>query len=41
MASMQHDTVFVQVLDRPARKAIVKRGRKATHYFEYCGELTV
>ncbi len=33
------DTVFVQVLDRPARKMIVKRGRKATHYFEYCEEL--
>jgi len=33
------DTVFVQVLDRPARKLIVKRGRKATHYFEYCEEV--
>ncbi len=33
------DTVFVQVLDWPARKMIVKRGRKATHYFEYCEEL--
>jgi AraC family transcriptional regulator len=32
-------TVFVQVLDRPARKAIVKRGRNATHYFEYCEEV--
>ena len=31
--------VFVQILDRPARKAIVKRGRKATHYFEYCEEV--
>lgn len=33
------NTVFVQVLDKPARKAIIKRGRKATHYFEYCEEV--
>jgi len=33
------DTVFVQILDRPARKMIIKRGKKATHYFEYCEEL--
>ena len=33
------DTVFVQVLDRPARKLIVKRGKEATHYFEYCEEV--
>ncbi len=33
------ETVFVQVLDRPARKMIVKRGRQATHYFEYCEEV--
>jgi AraC-like DNA-binding protein len=32
-------TVFVQVMDRPARRAIVKRGKKATHYFEYCEEV--
>jgi AraC-like DNA-binding protein len=32
-------TVFVQVLDRPARRMIVKRGVKATHYFEYCEEV--
>jgi AraC-like DNA-binding protein len=32
-------TVFVQVLDRPARKLILKRGRQATHYFEYCEEV--
>jgi AraC-like DNA-binding protein len=37
--SRRSDTVFVQVLDRPARKMIVKRGTKATHYFEYCEEL--
>jgi hypothetical protein len=32
------NTVFVQVVDRPARKLILKRGVKATHYFEYCEE---
>lgn len=32
-------TVFVQVLDRPARRMILKRGRQATHYFEHCEEL--
>lgn len=33
------NTVFVQVIDRPARKLILKRGIKATHYFEYCEEV--
>jgi len=33
------DTVFVQVIDRPARKLILKRGITATHYFEYCEEV--
>lgn len=33
------DTVFVQVLDRPARQMIIKRAREATHYFEYCEEV--
>lgn len=32
-------TVFVQVLDRPARKLVLKRGKRATHYFEYCEEV--
>ena len=32
------NTVFVQVVDRPARKLILKRGAKATGYFEYCEE---
>lgn len=32
-------TVFVQVVERPDRKAIIKRGIKATHYFEYCDEV--
>lgn len=32
-------TVFVQVVDRPARKMILKRGVSATEYFEYCKEV--
>ena len=32
------NTVFVQVVDRPARKLILKRGVKAKNYFEYCEE---
>lgn len=32
-------TIFVQVIERPLRKAIIKRGIKATEYFEYCGEV--
>ena len=31
--------VFVQILERPRRKLVLKRGRKATHYFEYCEEV--
>lgn len=33
-------TVFIQVVERPARKLILKRGIKATHYFEYCEEVS-
>lgn len=33
------NTVFVQVVMRPERKLILKRGKKATHYFEYCEEV--
>ncbi|ABR47627.1 helix-turn-helix- domain containing protein, AraC type [Alkaliphilus metalliredigens QYMF] len=33
------NTVFVQVVERPSRKLIIKRGIKATHYFEYCEEV--
>jgi len=31
--------VFVQVIERPARKLILKRGIKAADYFEYCDEV--
>ncbi len=33
------NTIFVQVVERPARKLILKHGIKATHYFEYCEEV--
>lgn len=32
-------TVFVQVVERPARKLILKRGLRATEYFTYCDEV--
>ena len=32
-------TVFVQVVERPARKLLLKRGVKATEYFAYCEEV--
>ena len=31
--------VFIQVIEKPARKAIIKRGIKATEYFSYCEEV--
>ena len=31
--------VFVQVVDRPARKPILLRGIEAENYFEYCQEV--
>ncbi len=33
------NTVFVQVVERPKRSVILKRGVKAAHYFEYCEEV--
>ena len=32
-------TVFVQVVERPARKAVVRCAQKATDYFSYCEEV--
>jgi AraC family transcriptional regulator len=37
--SKNANTVFVQVIERPGRKLILRRGIKATHYFEYCEEI--
>ncbi|MCJ7665675.1 MAG: AraC family transcriptional regulator [Actinobacteria bacterium] len=33
------NTVFIQVVERPSRKLILKRGINATHYFGYCEEV--
>ena len=32
-------SVFLQVIDKPARKAVIKRGVKAEDYFAYCEEV--
>jgi AraC family transcriptional regulator len=37
MEKVKH--VFVQVIEKPARKVILKRGIKATDYFAYCEEV--
>ena len=33
------NSIFVQVMEKPARKLLLKRGIKAQHYFEYCEEV--
>lgn len=32
-------TVYVQLLRKPERKVILKRGKKAAHYWDYCEEV--
>ena len=32
-------SVFIQVIEKPERKVIIKRGKEATEYFQYCGEV--
>ncbi len=32
-------TIFTQVIERPVRKALIKRGIKAKGYFQYCEEV--
>lgn len=36
---IKSSAIFVQVVDRPARKLILRRGIKATDYYEYCEEV--
>ncbi|MDF2686707.1 MAG: AraC family transcriptional regulator [Clostridia bacterium] len=31
--------IFIQIVDRPARKLILKRGKTANDYFDYCEEV--
>lgn len=35
----QVGSIFVQVIDRPDRMLMLKRGKEARHYFEYCEEV--
>jgi AraC family transcriptional regulator len=37
--TLKTNTIFVQVVDRPARKVILKRGIKAADYYAYCEEV--
>ncbi len=39
MEKKETSTIFVQVIERPARKLILKRGQKAEEYFAYCEEV--
>jgi len=39
MCNSNVKTVFVQAVERPARKLILKRGIKADNYFDYCEEV--
>jgi AraC-like DNA-binding protein len=36
---MENKTIFVQVIERPKRKAIILRGKTATEYFAYSNEV--
>lgn len=38
MTTPAANTVFIQVVERPARKLILLRAKTARHYFEYCEE---
>jgi AraC-like DNA-binding protein len=37
--STNEGTIFVQVVERPARKILIIRGKKANDYFEFCDEV--
>ncbi len=37
--TIKSNSIFVQVVDRPARKLIIKRGIKAGDYYAYCEEV--
>lgn len=36
---MNTKNIFITVVEKPARKVIIKRGIKANHYFDYCNEV--
>ncbi|WP_026477392.1 helix-turn-helix transcriptional regulator [Alkaliphilus transvaalensis] len=39
MEKTKNNIIFTQVVERPARKLILKRGIKADNYFDYCEEV--
>jgi hypothetical protein len=39
MSETKIKAIFVQVIERPARKVLLLRGIKADEYFAYCGEV--
>ncbi len=39
MEEKKDRTIFVQVMERPQRKALIMRGKQAEDYFAYCGEV--
>ena len=39
MSDTKTKAIFVQVIERPARKCLLQRGKTAEEYFEYCEEV--
>lgn len=39
MSVKEVKNVFLQVVEKPARKVVIKRGREAKDYWQYCGEV--
>ena len=39
MSGEKVKAIFVQIIERPARKVLLLRGKKAEEYFEYCEEV--
>lgn len=37
--NMDTHTIFTQIVERPKRKALIKRGKRANGYFSYCEEV--
>ena len=37
--AMKTNNIFIQVIHKPARKVLCKRGVRAEHYFDYCAEV--
>ncbi|MDD3478048.1 MAG: AraC family transcriptional regulator [Candidatus Izemoplasmatales bacterium] len=38
-SKMENKAVFVQIIERPQRKAIIRRAKTANEYFQYCEEV--